>query len=229
MRPRCFLLGSVPILGERRFAAQRPLVSRERGYSSKVVIRLPCFLTARIASIAGRLPPDKAHTPAEPPSVIVNAVAHRDYASSASVQVMLFADRLEVWNPGELPPSLTLAQLRVPHASIPHNPLISEPLFLAHYVERAGTGTLDMIALCREAGLPEPDFRQDGGQFVQTLWRDWLTGAVLSALALSSRQTEAVRHLKMHGQITNAESRTLTGLTPKTAARDLDDLGVLTS
>jgi len=24
---------------------------------------------------------------------------------------------------------------------------------------------------CEQAGLPEPDFRQDGGQFVQTLWR----------------------------------------------------------
>jgi len=28
---------------------------------------------------------------------------HRDYTSNAGVQVMLFADRLEVWNPGELP------------------------------------------------------------------------------------------------------------------------------
>ena len=30
---------------------------------------------------------------------IVNAVAHRDYTSNGSVQVMLFVDRLEVWNP----------------------------------------------------------------------------------------------------------------------------------
>ena len=29
---------------------------------------------------------------------IVNAVAHRDYLSNAAVQVMVFADRLEVWN-----------------------------------------------------------------------------------------------------------------------------------
>jgi len=28
-----------------------------------------------------------------------------------------------------------------------------------------------MIALCAEAGLPTPEFRQDGGQFVQTLRR----------------------------------------------------------
>jgi hypothetical protein len=61
---------------------------------------------------------------------VVNAVAHRDYDSNASVQVMLFSDRLEVWNPGELPPSLTFDDLRGPHASIPRNPLLAEPLFL---------------------------------------------------------------------------------------------------
>ena len=35
----------------------------------------------------------------------------------------------------------------------------------AGYIERAGTGTLDMIARCREAGLDAPDFRQDGDMF----------------------------------------------------------------
>ena len=84
---------------------------------------------------------------------------------------MLFADRLEIWNPGRLPPSLTPEALRVPHASIPHNPLIAEPLFLTRYVEKAGTGILDMIGLCEAANLPTPEFRQEGGQFIQTLWR----------------------------------------------------------
>lgn len=102
---------------------------------------------------------------------IVNAIAHRDYASNASVQVMLFADRLEVWNPGELPPSLTPEALRSPHPSIPRNPLLAEPLFLTRYVEKAGTGTLDMIELCRLAGLASPEFRQEGATFVQLLRR----------------------------------------------------------
>ena len=102
---------------------------------------------------------------------IVNAVAHRDYTSNASVQVMLFADRLEIWNPGELPSALTLADLQLPHASIPRNPLIAESMFLASYAEKAGSGILDMIARCREAGLPTPEFHQSGGQFIQTLRR----------------------------------------------------------
>lgn len=62
---------------------------------------------------------------------IVNAVAHRDYTSNGSVQVMLFSDRLEVWNPGTLPASLTIEKLRFPHGSVPHNPLLAEPLYLA--------------------------------------------------------------------------------------------------
>jgi predicted HTH transcriptional regulator len=102
---------------------------------------------------------------------IVNAVVHRDYASNASVQVMLFSDRLEVWNPGGLIPPLTFEALRGPHPSIPRNPLLAEPMFLARYIERAGTGTLDMAALSREAGLREPQFRFEHGQFIQVLWR----------------------------------------------------------
>ena len=105
---------------------------------------------------------------------VVNAVAHRDYTSSGSVQVMLFADRLEVWNPGSLPQSITLAMLREPHGSVPVNPLLAEPLYLASYIERMGTGTGDMIRLCREAGLREPEFAQRDG-FVLTLWRAGVT------------------------------------------------------
>jgi ATP-dependent DNA helicase RecG len=94
---------------------------------------------------------------------IVNAVAHRDYTSNGSVQVMLFADRLEIWNPGRLPATLTLEMLRQPHGSVPGNPLLAEPLYLTRYIERMGTGTRDMIRRCREAGLQEPDFSVSDG------------------------------------------------------------------
>lgn len=44
-------------------------------------------------------------------------------------------------------------------------------MFLARYIEKVGTGTLDMIARSKEAGLLPPTFRQSGGQVVQVLWR----------------------------------------------------------
>lgn len=101
---------------------------------------------------------------------IVNAIAHRDYTHNGSVQVMLFSDRLEIWNPGELSPGLSLAQLRKPHGSVPTNPLLAEPLYLARYIERMGTGTCDMIRRCHEAGLQEPVFYLGDG-FGVTLHR----------------------------------------------------------
>jgi predicted HTH transcriptional regulator len=155
---------------------------------------------------------------------IVNAVAHRDYASNASVQVMLFADRLEVWNPGELPPPLTPERLREPHASIPHNPLVAEPLFLARYIEKAGSGTLDMIERCREAGLPEPQFEQRSGSFVLTLWRDWLTEEIMGQLHLNERQRKSALIVKTGGQIGNKDYQEMFGVSKPTASRDLDDL-----
>lgn len=114
---------------------------------------------------------------------VVNAVAHRDYTSNGSIQVMLFSDRLEVWNPGTLSPPLTVEKLREPHASLPCNPLLAEPLYLTKYIERMGTGTGDMIRRCREAGLPEPTFSIPGG-FVATVYRK--PGAAFESVSKAS-------------------------------------------
>ncbi len=155
---------------------------------------------------------------------IVNAVAHRNYASKSGVQVMVFSDRIEVWNPGGLPEDLTVDMLREPHPSVPRNRLICEPLYLTHYIERAGTGTLDMIRLCAEAGLPEPEYRSDGERFVTAIWRDWLTEDALKKLDVTDRQREGVMYVKKAGKITNSEYQDLVGVARKTAARDLDKL-----
>jgi ATP-dependent DNA helicase RecG len=137
---------------------------------------------------------------------VVNAVAHRDYRSTGFVQVLLFANRIEVWNPGELPAGLT------------------PELFRVQYVEKAGTGTTDMIADCLDAGLPEPTFQQSGPHFVTTIWRVWLTDDVLAGLGLNDRQLKAVAHVRSKGDIANSTYQELTGAAKRTAHRDLVDL-----
>lgn len=161
---------------------------------------------------------------------VVNAVAHRDYRSNGFVQVIVYADRIEVWNPGELPPGLTPEKLREPHGPVPRNPLLTEPLYRVKFVERAGTGTTDMIEDCLAAGLPEPTFEQNGPHFVTTIWRDWLTNAVMDELGLNNRQKKGVDHLKHNGTITNREYQDVTATVVRTAARDLKslvDIGLL--
>jgi predicted HTH transcriptional regulator len=145
------------------------------------------------APVAYEIPPEVVR------EAIVNAVAHRDYTSNGSVQVMLFANRLEVWNPGQLPPSLTLEMLRHPHGSVPGNPLLAEPLYLAKYIERMGTGTGDMIARCRKVGLPEPKFAlRDGfvvtvGRRPQRAFEAVSPGEAGTKSALSRHQVEILR------------------------------------
>ena len=164
------------------------------------------------------LPPDAVA------EAIVNAIAHRDYHSNASVEVRLFADRLEVWNPGNLPSNLTLDDLSTDHPSIPANPLVAESLYLTRYIEKAGSGTQKMIQLCHEAGLPAPGFAIRAGSFVLTIWRDWLTDDVLTGLGLSERQRKAVLAAKKQGRLLVPDYREMFGVSKPTASRDLDRL-----
>ena len=163
-----------------------------------------------------------------PPDVIgeaiVNALAHRDYHSNASVEIRLFADRLEIWNPGTLPGTLTLGDLREAHPSVPNNPLIAESLYLTRYIEKAGSGTLRMIELCQEAGLPEPNYELRAGSFVITLWRDWLTASVIAQLDLSDRQRQAVLIIKTSGRLNNLDYQKALSVSKPTASRDMEDM-----
>jgi len=54
----------------------------------------------------------------------------------------------------------TTEKLKQLHTSVPANPLLAEPLYLAGYIERMGTGTTDMVRKSVEAGLAEPQFIQ---------------------------------------------------------------------
>ena len=119
---------------------------------------------------------------------------------------------------------MTPEKLRKPHGPIPRNPLLAEPLYRVKLVEKAGTGTTDMIADCRAAKLPEPDFKQNEPYFVTTVWRDWLTEAIMKQLGLNERQKQGVAYIKQNRAITNREYQDVTGVIVRTAARDLKKL-----
>ena len=65
---------------------------------------------------------------------------------------------------------MTVEKLNGEHASLPVNPLLANPVYLAGYIEQVGTGTNDVIDRCMELGLRRPEFRQDE-DFSVVLWR----------------------------------------------------------
>ena len=81
-----------------------------------------------------------------------------------------------------------------------------------------------MIADCRKAGLPEPDFKQSGPHFVVTLWRDWLTREVIESLGLNDRQQKVINIFRLERRVTNTKYQEITGVSRATAKRDLEGL-----
>ncbi|MFN5533984.1 MAG: ATP-binding protein [Planctomyces sp.] len=73
----------------------------------------------------------------------------------------MYADKLMIWNPCQLPPSWTVAKLRQKHASLPFNPVIANVFFRAGEIEAWGRGVERIFAACREARFPEPVIEQE--------------------------------------------------------------------
>ena len=122
---------------------------------------------------------------------IVNACVHRSYTSNASVQVMLFRDRLEIWSPGSLPYGMTVEKMTKTHKSYPVNPLLAHPVYLTGYIERLGTGTLDMVDRCVAKGLKAPEFHfDDEGQVI--IWRKNVTPNVAQSVTENQSVSENV-------------------------------------
>lgn len=102
---------------------------------------------------------------------IANAVAHRNYASDGSVQVMVFRDRVLILNPGNLPSELPAKKIFEPHESLSPNRPIAQALFWAGYIETLGSGFIDMKNACRKSRLPIPSVENDHGTVSVTLYR----------------------------------------------------------
>ena len=155
---------------------------------------------------------------------LINALIHRDYTISADIQIKIHGDRLEIWNAGELPSPLKPEDLRGPHSSVLRNPLIAQAFYFAGLIERWGTGTTRITELCRQQGLPEPEFRNHQGGFLVTFAKDPYTPGRLQAIGLNERQIKAVLYVKEHGRITNREYRELTAISDEGARLDLKRL-----
>lgn len=155
---------------------------------------------------------------------LINAIVHRDYRSSGKVQVRIYDDRIEFWNPGRLPSGWTLETLKEEHTSEPFSPLIFKMFFWIGEVEEVGSGTNKIIGWCKEWGLPEPEFGISGTSIFVRIRKDILTEDYLKNLGLSERQIKAVMYVKKEGKITNKKYQLLCNVSKRTSTNDLDEI-----
>lgn len=161
---------------------------------------------------------------------LVNALAHRDYASFAGgVTVEVYPDHVEIWNTGKLPNGWDARKLRSPHPSLPSNPDIAHVLYVRGYMERIGRGTLKMIQTCQDEGLALPKWQADTDGVRLTLFSRL---HINKDLDLNERQQTLLNKLVPGAAITSSDyhMQFAQGITERQARRDLSamvEAGVL--
>jgi ATP-dependent DNA helicase RecG len=88
----------------------------------------------------------------------VNALAHRDWTRAGEVEIVRYADRLEVTSPGALLNAMTVEKMLAGQRS-PRNTIIVDILRDYGYVDARGMGVRrKIIPLVREASGADPQF-----------------------------------------------------------------------
>jgi len=152
---------------------------------------------------------------------IINAVIHRDYLGTSSIQIRVYDDRLVIMNEGKLPPEVPVEKLKEEHVSKPRNPLLARVFYLAGLIEAWGRGTIKIVESCKQNGLPEPDFIEEHGVMKVIFYKDIYNEGYLRKMGLNERQIRAVMYVKERGRITNKEYQEINGVSKATATREL--------
>ncbi|HOG35840.1 MAG TPA: ATP-binding protein [Paludibacteraceae bacterium] len=157
---------------------------------------------------------------------LLNAIAHKDYSGGVPIQISVYKDKIMIWNERTLPEDWTIETLLDKHSSKPYNPDIANALFRSGYIESWGRGITKMISLCKEAGLPEPNFYYKTSGIWAVFQKDIFNEDHLQTLGLNNRQVKAVLYAKEKGKITNSEYQKINDCSRNTASNDLAELVV---
>jgi ATP-dependent DNA helicase RecG len=100
---------------------------------------------------------------------LLNAIGHREYRSTAYIQVHLFQDRLEIVNPGGLVSGLRLKDLG--RVSRPRNLLLFSLMARMNLVEHIGSGIKRIREALSKYRLKPPLIEAEADWFSMTFWR----------------------------------------------------------
>ncbi len=158
---------------------------------------------------------------------VVNALMHRSYRSDSPVQIIRYANRLEIRNPGF---SLKSPEHLGEPGSSPRNPKIAAVLHETRFAETKGSGIRVMREMAAAAGLTPPLFESDRGrdQFVARFFFHHLLGeddllwlAGFKDMNLSDADARALVVAREAGAMDNATYREINKTDTLTASQCL--------
>ncbi len=154
--------------------------------------------------------------------VIANAVMHRDYRVHGSIQIIRYANRLKIRNPGY---SIKAEERLGEPGSEIRNPKIAAVLHDVKFAESKGSGIHVMRELMDEKGLIAPTLESDrtGNGFLAILLFHHFLGEE-DVLWLQSFDEFAMDEPEMRAMITAREMRAINNAVFRGLNRDCDTL-----
>jgi len=147
---------------------------------------------------------------------LLNAIAHKDYASGIPIQISVYPDRIVFWNSGQLPNSISIENLLQKHPSIPYNPDIANTLFRCGDIDVWGRGYRKIIKSVLENKQLPPVIKNVGG-----LMLTYYTNAhtQLKAENIDGKIIQIIEYVVANGSINNSEVQKLLNTSKPTATR----------
>lgn len=155
--------------------------------------------------------------------LVANAIIHRDYKIIETYnQIRIFQDRIEIVNPGSLPPGITVDNIK--EAQFSRNSIIAARLKDLRYLEEYGRGIDIVIKKMEEWNLPSPLFRNSVNTFEVILLGEKYQD-------LNNRQIRIIDVLLLKSRITAHDCQKIVKGTPRATInsdlKKLRDLGIL--
>lgn len=132
---------------------------------------------------------------------ITNALIHRDMSDTmGEVLVFIYADRIEVINPGIMPKNLVKRKNVVqPHVSTPTNPLMAEIFYIDGKMEKTGRGLKLIHDQMNELKRKLPEWECIDGRTKLTIYRS------PNVIRLNARVTEYIVTKKIGSSFTKQD------------------------
>lgn len=103
--------------------------------------------------------------------IVLNMIVHRDYRATCDSTIKIHSDKIEFFNPAELPSSITIESiLSGANPSAPRNKQIASIFREAGLIEKYGSGIKRVLQAIQKVAGKIPIFEYSGGFFKVTLF-----------------------------------------------------------
>lgn len=103
--------------------------------------------------------------------LLLNSFCHKDYSSGESNEVVIYKDRVEIYNPGTFPEGLEPQDyIERVERPVRRNPKIARILYYSKDIESFGTGLKRIADACESAG-ERYEFQKKKTGFVVCFYR----------------------------------------------------------